>query len=243
MSNLDFCAIYTTTGQIDQISYAQKAVDSGDTCIGIRSRHGVVLIAEKPRISPLYVLESDEKVRRIMGTVAMTHTGVVSDGLYVLGAVRDSVLQYKGDLGEDPSPGIVKMYLNDIFHYFTRNVNLRILGTNTLTSVYKDNKFSLLYTDCSGRTLSYKAMCIGKGARRIKTELEKLEIDGLGVEDMVDVGVKTLYMAHDPSKDKEFDIEVGIASVDGGGVLRKLKREEIQVFVDKYSHISVDEDN
>ncbi|CAD27004.1 PROTEASOME REGULATORY SUBUNIT 8 [Encephalitozoon cuniculi GB-M1] len=242
MSNLDFCTIYTTTGQIDQLSYAQKAADSGDTCIGMKSKHGVVLLAEKPRVSPLYILESDEKIRKIGNTIGVVCTGMSSDTFYVGCAIKDYVFHHKENFNEDPTPGMMKVYLNDIFHYFTRGINLRVLGANTLTSVYKDGSFSLLHTDCSGKTLSYKAACIGKGTRRIKTELEKLDIDTMTIEEMVDVGVKVLYMAHDPSKDKEFDIEIGIASMETGGDLRKLENHEIRPLVGKYKHISVDED-
>lgn len=243
MSNLDFFTIYTTTGQIDQLSYAQKAADSGDTCIGMKSRHGIVLLAEKPKVSPLYILESDERVKKLSSSVAMTYTGVVSDGFYISTSIKDSILRHKESFSEDVSPGFMKMYLNDIFHYFTRNVHLRILGISTLTSVYKDSEFSLLYTDCTGRTVSYKATCIGKGSRRIKTELEKLDIDNMNIEEMVDACVRVLYMAYDPSKDKEFDIEIGVISHDTAGTITKLNSEETQVFVDKYSHITVDEDN
>ncbi|ADM12162.1 proteasome regulatory subunit alpha-3 [Encephalitozoon intestinalis ATCC 50506] len=242
MSNLDFCTIYTTTGQIDQLSYAQKAADSGDTCIGIKSRNGIVLLAEKPRISPLYVLESDERIKRAGNSVAVVSTGLTPDVFYVGCAVKDHVFHHKENFNEDPTPEIMKVYLNDIFHYFTRSINLRVLGVNSLASVYKEGRFSLLHTDCSGKTLSYKAACIGKGTRRIKTELEKLDIDNMTIEEMVDTGVKVLYMAHDPSKDKEFDIEVGIVSTETGGKLRKLESNEIQIFVDKHKHMSVDED-
>ena len=82
---------------------------------------------------------------------------------------------------------------------------------NTFTSVCKDAKYSLLHTDCTRRTLPYKASCIGKGARRIKTELENLDIDNMTTEEMIGI----LYIAHDPLKDKELDIEV-VASRDRG---------------------------
>ncbi|AFM98927.1 proteasome subunit alpha [Encephalitozoon hellem ATCC 50504] len=242
MSNLDFCTIYTTTGQIDQLTYAQKAADSGDTCVGMKSKHGVVLLAAKPRISPLYVAESDEKIRRAGNSVAVACTGIASDMFYVGYAIKDHVFHHKENFNEDPTPEIMKVYLNDIFHYFTRSINLRVLGVNSLTSVYKEGRFSLLHTDCSGKTLFYKAACIGRGTRRIKTELEKLDIDNMTVEEMVDAGVKVLYMAHDPSKDKEFDIEIGVVSAETDGKMRKLRSSEVQAFVDKYKHITIDED-
>lgn len=241
MSSLDFCTIYTTTGQIDQLSYAQKAADSGSTCIGMKSRYGVVLLAEKPRVSPLYVMESDERISKAGDSVAVVSTGLVPDVVYVSMAVKDHVFHHKETFDEDPTPGFMKIYMNDIFHYFTRNISLRVLGASALTSVCSSGGFSLLHTECSGRTVSCKAACVGKGARRIKTELEKLSIDEMTPEEMSDVGVKMLYMAHDPSKDKDFDVEVGFVSAETGGKLRRLGSNEIQALVDKYKHITVDE--
>lgn len=243
MSSVDFYTIYSSTGQVKQLAYAQKAADSGDTCIGIKSRYGIVFLAEKPKVSPLYVLESDERVKRLTSTVAMTHTGVTPDAFYLSSVMKDRLLQHKESLGEDASPGLLKTYLGDTVHYFTRHFGLRVLGINSLTGVCKDGGFSLLHTDCAGRTVSYKAACIGKGARRIKTELEKLDIDSMAVEEMIDTGVKVMYMAYDPSRDKEFDIEIGVMLPETVGLLRKLGADEIQVFVDRYSHITVDEDN
>jgi 20S proteasome subunit alpha 7 len=207
----------------------------------MKNEYGLVLITEKPKTSPLYILETDEKIRKVTSTVSIVSTGIVSDGLYVSNTLKDLALEHKEDFNENPSSRFIKMYLNDIFHYFTRGLGVRVLGVNTLTSVCNDNKFSLFHTDCTGRTVPYKASCLGRGARRIKTELEKLDIDNMSVEDMVENGVRMLYMAYDPSKDKEFDIEVGVISPESEGLMRKLSKDEVKVFVDKYSHITVDD--
>jgi 20S proteasome subunit alpha 7 len=241
MSSLDFCTIYTPTGQISQLSYAQKAADAGDTCIGIKNSNGIVFVVEKPKTSALYVLESDERINKVSDSVAIVCSGVMSDAFYVPQAIKGDVFRHKDDVGEVPSAGFMKMYLNQLFHYFTRSINLRVLGVNALCSVYKEGRFSLLHTDCTGRTVSYKASCIGRGARRVKTELEKLDIDGMSIEQMVETAIKMLYIAHDPSKDKAFDIEVGVVSLQTEGRLKKLEKQDIQHLVDKYKDISADE--
>jgi 20S proteasome subunit alpha 2 len=48
---------FSSTGKLNQIEYAQKAVDNGDTALGIKAKDGVVIAVEK-KLSSILV---DEK--------------------------------------------------------------------------------------------------------------------------------------------------------------------------------------
>jgi 20S proteasome subunit alpha 7 len=242
MSLLDFSQIYTTTGTISQVSYAQKAADSGNTCIGLKSRHGIVLLAEKPIVSPLYVSESDQRIEKLSSFIHTASSGMVSDAVYVAEHVKSMIMDYKRRFEEDPVHQIVKVYIREAVHPFTRYMNTRVLGANFLTAVHKDGEYTLLHTDCTGRTICYKASSIGKGSRRAKTELEKLDVEGMMVEELVDNGVRILYKTFDPAKDKDFDVEIGVMSSETNGTIRKLAREEVKVYVDRHSHLNIDEE-
>ncbi len=47
------CAMYSPEGRVFQVEYAQKAVSTQGTAIGIRCRDGVVLAVEKPIVSKM----------------------------------------------------------------------------------------------------------------------------------------------------------------------------------------------
>jgi 20S proteasome subunit alpha 7 len=243
MSLLDFSQIYTTTGTISQVQYAQKAADSGDTCIGLKSKHGVVLLAEKPVVSPLYVHGSGNRIEKLSASIHMAASGMLSDAVYVCENIKSLVMDYKKKFEEDPGHQIVKMYARESVHPFTRFMNTRVIGANFLTAVHKEGDYRLLHTDCTGRTVCYKANSIGKGSRRAKTELEKVYADGMTIEEMIDNGVRILYKTFDPAKDKDFDIEIGVMSSETNGTMHKLSHEEVRMYTDKYSHLSVDEED
>lgn len=243
MSLLDFGPIYTTTGNISQITYAQKSADSGDTCIAIKSKYGIVMAAEKPKNSQLYISESDERIKKVSNNVSLLSSGLITDAVYIQRRLKDAAMEYKKAFEEDITFESVKNALLQNVHVFTRYMGVRALGANFLTAVHKNNEFKLLTTDCSGKTSYYKANCLGRSSRRAKTELEKLEMDDMSVEDLINNAVRIIFMCYDPSKDKEFDIEIGVMSVETHGKLRKLSDDEVSVYMDKYRHISVDDEN
>ena len=82
----------------------------------------MVLLAEKLRTSPLYVLESNERVKRISRTKDRSNVNWILHIEYSQRPCAEP--QEKLQRG----PRFVKMYLNDIFHYFTSVVTLFSLG-------------------------------------------------------------------------------------------------------------------
>lgn len=73
---------------------------------------------------------------------------------------------------------------------------------------------TLADSECQG----YYGAATGKGRQAAKAELEKLDLSSgnLSLTDGVKEAARIIYVAHEDSKDKEFELEMSwISSVDG----------------------------
>ena len=70
---------FSPEGRLFQVEYAIEAVKLGSTSIGIRTKEGVVLAAEKRATSKLMVNDAIEKISKIDQHVAVTFAGLIAD--------------------------------------------------------------------------------------------------------------------------------------------------------------------
>ncbi|KAK6090404.1 hypothetical protein P3W45_000501 [Vairimorpha bombi] len=240
MAILDVDSIYTNTGSILQINYAQKAADNGNTCICLKNKRGVVFIAEKPIESNLYLSEKNHRIHKVTDSIYQVASGIETDLIYVNSNLKDNLIEEKHKNNMDISFECLRNQIVNLVQMFTRYSGVRPLGINILSCIKYNNDYKILQTDCSGKSLFYKSAVIGKGARIAKTELEKLRLEEMSIDDLVENGIRILYKSYDPLKDKPFDIEVGVMCDDSNGEFLRLKYEQFSGFIEKYKDFSVD---
>eukprot|EP00798_Chlamydomonas_sp_ICE-L_P016182 gene16182-22343_t len=97
---------YSPDGKVFQTEYAQKAVDSTSTAIGLKCKDGVVLAVEKPIISKLLVDGSNRRIYNIDKHAGGAVAGLAPDGRQVVNTACDEAANYKKTYGE-PIPGSV----------------------------------------------------------------------------------------------------------------------------------------
>lgn len=69
----------------------------------------------------------------------------------------------------------------------------------------------------SGLFYEYKAWAVGKHRQAAKTEIEKLKLDSLSMQQLVKEAVRILITVRDESKDKNLRIEMGWVGKQTGG--------------------------
>lgn len=240
MSILDGGPFYTSTGDILQVQYAQKRADSGSTCIALKSRHGVVMLMEKPIENNLYITETDTKILKVTNEIYQMASGIETDLKHINFKIGKDLMEWKHKHEEPVSPEVYRKYLSHDVYEHTAYNSLRVFGVNILSCIKYEDVYKILSTDCYGHSVFLKANAVGKGSRIAKTELEKLDLEDMSVRDLVENGVRILYKAFDPLKDKPFDIEIGLFTNDNDGEFVRLKKEDFAEFVEKYKEFSVD---
>jgi 20S proteasome subunit alpha 7 len=69
----------------------------------------------------------------------------------------------------------------------------------------------------SGASWGYKGAAAGKGRQAAKSELEKLDPATLTARDAVKHAARIIYLAHEDSKDKDFELEMSWVSASETG--------------------------
>ena len=79
----------------------------------------------------------------------------------------------------------------------------------------------------SGTCWGYLGAATGKGRQTAKSELEKLDLGNLSIEEGVKEAAKIIYLAHEDSKDKEFELEVSQVSASATNGLHQFVPESV----------------
>lgn len=209
------CGTFSPDGRIFQVEYAQKAVESSGTAIGIKCNDGIVLAVEKPLLSKMLVAGSNRRVFAADVHVGIAVTGFTADGRQLVHRAREEAQNYKESYGTRIVPSVLSTRLGSYIHYFTLYGSLRPFGCSTLIAAYdEDTKTPELYMlEPSGLSLKYYGCAAGKGAQAAKTEIEKLIIRngeaGVSCRQAVNELARILHEIRDPTKDKPFELEMG----------------------------------
>lgn len=95
---------------------------------------------------------------------------------------------------------------------YTLYNSVRPFGITTIIGGVDEEGPHLYMIEPSGTCWGYLGAAAGKGRQTAKSELEKLDLGNLSVEDGVKEAAKIIYLAHEDSKDKEFELEISWVS-------------------------------
>lgn len=236
-NTLDFGPIYTSTGGISQIEYAQKCADSGNTCIALKNKDSLLIFVEKP-ISKLVI--DTHSVTKITNNCMVAVSGNVSDSKWVLSSIQNRLFEIKKMYGDIKPEDFKKVFTNTT-SLFTRLHGTRVLGVNFLIGLNFRDEYHIFSSDCTTKMRKYHSWAVGKGSSRAKTEIEKLKLEEMSYEELLDAGIKILYMSHDPLKDLPFDIEICTINKKNDNMVNWLNKSEYAEIMDKYSDLTVDD--
>lgn len=242
MPELDFGNIYSPNGKIIQHRYAQKAVDAGSTIISMKNSKCAVLLASKPIVSSLHVIENDHRIKRVASNAYMAYTGILTDGVFLHSVCKDSVKDYESNFNSKITPEYLKKILAEYTYMFTSHISSRVIGVSTFTIVKSEDGYTLLCSDSTGKVSRWRACAAGKGERRAFTELEKLDLEGMSVQEMVDQGIKIFYKCHDSLTDPKFCVEAGYIGDESNGEFARVSDSEIAQICEKYQELSCDDE-
>ncbi|CAG9464694.1 unnamed protein product [Pedinophyceae sp. YPF-701] len=205
---------YSPDGRVFQIDYAQKAVDSSGTAIGIRCKDGVVVAVEKPVISKMLVEGSNRAVFPVHTHAGLAATGVPPDSRMVVNHAMDECSRYKSFYGEDIPGHVLAERLGGFFHTYTLVWYVRPFGAAALVAVYGDDGPQLYLCEPNGNAHRFFGTAIGKGRQAAKTEIERLDLQNITCREAVAEIAKMMYKLRDD--EKPFELEMGWVSDESG---------------------------
>ncbi|KAG0442175.1 putative proteasome subunit alpha type-7 [Dictyocoela muelleri] len=235
---LDFGPIYTSTGGIAQIEYAQKCADNGNTCICLKTKTGIFIFVERP-ISKLLI--NSNSIYKLTDKCIVAMSGLLSDTKWPLQEIKETLIYHKKYFGSEIDKEIIKSKFTSITSIFTKTFGLRVLGVNFLLALNYKDEYHVLSSDCTSKMRAYKSWAIGKGASRAKTELEKIDLEQLSDKQAIEEGIRIMYLTHDPLKDMPFEVEICSITKDNDNQIKWLEKNEFEEFVQKFQELTVDD--
>ncbi|MCJ1311106.1 hypothetical protein MMC25_004776 [Agyrium rufum] len=238
-------SIFSPDGRNFQVEYAVKAVENGSTSIGIRCKDGVVLAAEKIITSKLLKPGANKRIATVDKNVGVVSSGLIPDGRHFVSRARDEASSWRSTYKGPIPVSALASRLGSYVQAYTLYQSVRPFGVTSIVggwdseaelpvdgqvgngpSVGAGGKVKgakaggpgLYMIEPSGLYWGYYGAATGKGRQTAKAELEKLDLASgtLSLLDGVKEAARIIYLAHEDSKDKEFELEMSwVSSLDG----------------------------
>ncbi|KAI4147876.1 MAG: hypothetical protein LQ340_005338 [Diploschistes diacapsis] len=238
-------SIFSPDGRNFQVEYAVKAVENGGTSIGIRCKNGVVLAAEKLITSKLLKPGSNRRIATVDRNFGVVCSGLIPDGRHFLARTREDAADWR-ERNKNPIPvASLADHMGSYVQSHTMFSGIRPFGITAIIAGWdseaelpvdgqvgsgprsgsggkvpgvKAGGPGLYMIEPSGLYWGYYGAATGKGRQAAKAELEKLDLAAgeLSLEDAVKEAARIIFVAHEDSKDKEFELEMTwVSSLDG----------------------------
>ena len=193
---------FSNQGRLYQVEYAMKAVEQGCTTLGIQTKDGVILAAEKKIASKLQIPSSIENIMKIDDHGICTYSGLRSDARALIERARVEAANHWFTFNERMPVEAISLAVCDVCLSFAekkkkkkgeKRVVSRPYGVAMLIAgIDKDGKAKLFKNDPSGNYVRYKACCIGQGGENGLTTLQNSDNEDMNFDDAINLAGKVL---------------------------------------------------
>jgi len=222
--------IFSPEGKIYQVEYAGEAVKRGWPTVGVKCRSGVVLAAEKRKISALFDPSSLEKIYLIDEHVAASPSGLLADARILIDYARDVSLSHRFIYDEPIDVEFLTKAICNLKQQYTQFGGARPFGVALIVAGIDRHGARLFQTDPPGVYIGYFPTARGAEAGTIMEYLEKNYRYDLEMGECVELAVKALASAVEIT-DASI-IEVAYATVDEKK-MKKMTPEEVAALAAK----------
>ncbi|NPA22982.1 MAG: archaeal proteasome endopeptidase complex subunit alpha [Crenarchaeota archaeon] len=216
--------IFSPEGELYQVRYAGEAVKKGWSTIGIKCKEGVVLAAEKRRISPLIDLESIEKIYMIDEHIAVAPSGLLADARVLIEYARYEAQIHRLLYDEPIDVELLTKRISDLKQAYTQHGGVRPFGAALIVGGVDRHGPRLFQTDPGGIYFGYYATAVGSGSSTILDFLEKNYRYDMSIEDCIKLAIMALSKVIDSVEPDK--MEIGVIDVRERR-FRKLSKDEI----------------
>lgn len=175
-----------TLQNLCKIEYAVKAVENAGTALAVRTKHGVVFGVENLVHSKLMVSGSHKRIFGVDRHAALTSAGLIADGKHLANRARDEANNFFDTYKQKAPIKTIAERLALYVQAFTLYSSVRPFGASAIVGGVDAERGPQLYViEPSGMVLGYHGCAVGKGKQFAKTEIEKLALDELSMEQAV----------------------------------------------------------
>jgi len=223
--------VFSPDGKLYQVEYAAENIKKGWTTIGIKSRNGGVLAAEKRKIAPLIDMDAIEKIYLIDTHIGASFAGLAADGRILIDYARRVAMNHRFVYDEPIDVELVVRNICDIKQLYTQHAGVRPFGVSLIFLGVDKKGVQLFKTEINGYYFAYLAIAMGSGEQPATEQLEKNYNKDMSVSEMIILALKALRTASDQPLKPDL-VEMGFISVENRA-FRKLTNEELAEWIRK----------
>lgn len=210
---------FSSKGTLKQIENALKAVENGETAIGIKCKTGVVLAVKKKFESILVEEDSIRKIQSIDSHVGATYAGLGGDYRILLQKARKHNMKYLLNYNEPILLTNLCRNVAQTVQEYTQSGGVRPFGISLLVAGVDNGCPQLYQIDPSGAYYEWKATAIGHNSQAVKAQLEKSYKEDMDVEDGIHIALLALKDSFEGEMTQK-NVEIGVIEVGGDFVIR-----------------------
>ncbi len=226
--------VFSPDGRLFQVEYAREAVKRGATAIGVKSKEGVILIADRRVASKLLEADTIEKIYKIDEHICAATSGLVADARVLIDRARIEAQINRLTYDEPISVKELARKICDFKQQYTQFGGVRPFGVSLLIAGV-DERPRLYETDPSGALLEYKATAIGAGRNIVIEYFEKEYREDMTLEEAIIASMVAMGKAIEGELSTE-SVEMGVVEVKDK-VFRQLTPEELAPYIEKANEI------
>jgi len=216
--------IFSPEGRLFQVEYAMEAISHAGTCVGVLSKEGIVLAAEKKVTSKLLESKgSSEKMYRLDNHVAASVAGLTADANIVVNYARLTAQRYLIQYGQPTPIEQLVQTVCDLKQGYTQFGGLRPFGVSFLYAGWDQHLgFQLYKSDPSGNYGGWMATSIGAGHQTATSILKSDYKEDGTLKDALILAIKVLSKTMDSTVLDHEKLEFGTLTLVDGRVVWKL---------------------
>jgi len=212
--------IFSPEGRLYQVEYAMEAISHAGAAVGVLSKDGVVLAAEKKIMSKLLeTSKTTEKMYKLGDHVAAAVAGITADANILINTARLSAQRYEFTYCEPIPVEQLVQHLCDTKQGYTQYGGLRPFGVSFLFAGWDQHHgFQLYQSDPSGNYGGWKATAIGANNQAAQSILRQDYKEDLSLEDALKLVIKVLSKTMDSTSLTADKLELSSVTMEGDKV-------------------------
>jgi proteasome alpha subunit len=226
--------VFSPDGRLFQVEYAREAVKRGATAIGVKTKDGVILIADRRVANRLLEADTIEKIYKVDEHICAATSGLVADARVLIDRARIEAQINRLTYDESISVKELVKRVCDFKQQYTQYGGVRPFGVSLLIAGI-DKETHLYETDPSGALLEYKATATGAGRSVVMEYLEKEYRDDMTLDEAIIMSMVAMGKAIEGKISPE-SIEMGIIRVEDKR-FKQLTIDEMRPYIEKANEI------
>jgi 20S proteasome subunit alpha 3 len=220
--------IFSPEGRLYQVEYAMEAIGHASACLGVLSKEGIVLAAEKKISSKLLEPKtSSEKMYRLDQHMACAVAGITADANILINYARTSAQRYLFSYQEPMPIEQLVQSICDLKQGYTQYGGLRPFGVSFIIAGYDRHfGFQLYHSDPSGNYGGWKATAIGANNQAATSILKSDYKPDCSLKDALKLAIKVLSKTMDSTTLSSEKIEIATLTLDKGDIVFHILNEQ-----------------